>query len=651
MSEDSECAEEVEKSQTEESDRLNGLRSFLLSEAPRSHRVFFASLTVLLPFILYLVTLCPTIYPGDSAELISAAHVLGIPHPTGYPTFMILGRLAQSILPGSPALSMNILCAAFGALGCLGVWLLTREIWMHAVGEERARRYPFLFASSAVALLAGFASTWWDQSTQTEVYSLFLVFLTGAWWLALRLIRKPEPGGLYILALWSGIAFTHHLLFMVTAAPSIIATVLLWKRGKNFKPIMAAAVLLIAPIIIGYLYLPIRAQADPEINWSNPTNFGKAISHLSGGQFKTTFVLTEQTPQGIHKITAAELPGFVKERWKEILEWTGSQVLRPVSDNDVRLPALGLLLLALFAFGLVALFRQSSPAAWGLGLSFLHALLLVTIYTIADIEAYQLPLWILLLLMAPIAAALGRNLFLADPDSESQSGKGAYEYRALIAGVVILALAVVALGAWYPATYEIKKSNATQAHDFAIGAMQSLPPDAVIFTRHDYDIYPLWYAQICEDKRPDIAVIGSNFVFNGWYAEMLRQTLPEGVEVFIGNEPPSTSERWLVAVMGGMFAPQFDAGKRVFITSLYPEMPIFQRYYEIKPLADFNMPAPKMAPLFQDSENPAPPIPQITIYELIDSQNMSATAKAQFQQMFGPRAQRLVRREAPRESD
>jgi len=42
---------------------------------------------------LYLNTVCPTVYWYDSAEFASAAAVLGIPHPPGYPIYTLLGYL------------------------------------------------------------------------------------------------------------------------------------------------------------------------------------------------------------------------------------------------------------------------------------------------------------------------------------------------------------------------------------------------------------------------------------------------------------------------------------------------------------------------------------------------------------------------------
>jgi hypothetical protein len=46
----------------------------------------------------YLVTLTPSVAPGDVAELQYVPFRLGIPHPNGFPLYLLLGKL-WSFLP------------------------------------------------------------------------------------------------------------------------------------------------------------------------------------------------------------------------------------------------------------------------------------------------------------------------------------------------------------------------------------------------------------------------------------------------------------------------------------------------------------------------------------------------------------------------
>ena len=72
--------------------------------------VFMASMVV------YLATLCRTIYVGDSGELALAASQLQIAHPPGYPLLTLMGRV-WSLICGMvrPILALNILSAIFAS--------------------------------------------------------------------------------------------------------------------------------------------------------------------------------------------------------------------------------------------------------------------------------------------------------------------------------------------------------------------------------------------------------------------------------------------------------------------------------------------------------------------------------------------------------
>ena len=69
-----------------------------------------------LPFMVYLLTLAPTIYNLDSAELTTAAYTGGLMRSTGYPLYLTLGHFWSKIPLGDVGYRMNLLSAIFGAL-------------------------------------------------------------------------------------------------------------------------------------------------------------------------------------------------------------------------------------------------------------------------------------------------------------------------------------------------------------------------------------------------------------------------------------------------------------------------------------------------------------------------------------------------------
>src|SRR5512139_1610905 len=69
-----------------------------------------------LPFLLYLITLAPTIHNLDSAELTTAAATGGIVRATGYPLYLLLGRVWSWLPIGDVGFRMNLFSAFCGAL-------------------------------------------------------------------------------------------------------------------------------------------------------------------------------------------------------------------------------------------------------------------------------------------------------------------------------------------------------------------------------------------------------------------------------------------------------------------------------------------------------------------------------------------------------
>ena len=69
-----------------------------------------------LPFTLYMLTLAPTVYNLDSAELTTAAASGGLVRATGYPLYLLLGRIWSTLPIGDVGYRMNLFSAFNGAL-------------------------------------------------------------------------------------------------------------------------------------------------------------------------------------------------------------------------------------------------------------------------------------------------------------------------------------------------------------------------------------------------------------------------------------------------------------------------------------------------------------------------------------------------------
>ncbi|MCC8071655.1 MAG: DUF2723 domain-containing protein [Bacteroidales bacterium] len=67
------------------------------------------------------------------------------------------------------------------------------------------------------------------------------------------------------------------------------------------------------------------------------------------------------------------------------------------------------------------------------------------------------------------------------------------------------------------------RSHRYAARDFGMNYLNSLDPNAIIFTNGDNDTFPLWYAQEVEGCRTDVKVVNLAYLTTEWYANQIRR--------------------------------------------------------------------------------------------------------------------------------
>ncbi|CAA9552384.1 MAG: hypothetical protein AVDCRST_MAG49-1910 [uncultured Thermomicrobiales bacterium] len=158
----------------------------------------------------YVVTLLPGVFTfGDTTKFQYLGRVLGTPHPTGYPTYLMLNHVFVRLWPfGSLAQNANLLSAVFTVVAVVVLFKL-----LTALGVA-----PLL--ASAAGLTFGFTRTVWSQSIMAEVYTLNLLFVAATVYLLTVWHLRRRDG--YLIAGLGVYAFSfgNHLT-MVTFLPAI----------------------------------------------------------------------------------------------------------------------------------------------------------------------------------------------------------------------------------------------------------------------------------------------------------------------------------------------------------------------------------------------------------------------------------------------
>ncbi len=418
----------------------------------------------------YVRTLLPGLAFGDWGEMQTVPHVLGVAHPTGYPTYLILSWLAHLVPIGSIAFRANLLSAVLVA-GALGVTVAI----LARLGTRPA-------IAGGAALVLGAVGTVWAAATVAEVNPLHLLFVALLLHRALVWEEHRRPRDLILGAALLGLALGNHLLTLFVA-PFVVLFVL-WVGRRE---IVASPRLLVGAVAAGlisasvYLYIPIAAAADPPLPYNHPVSLEAVLWLVSGAQFRSQFAFLSASG-------ASEFVASLPALW-EVLAGRATPLLPIVGGVGVALlvrqrPAFGLMCVAILTINLYI---------WA---------------TYLRLEHYLLVPWLILVLGAGVALeVVARTLVARAPSSAATAGVG------VLVGAATVALAVGLAGAnWATAD----RSTDRSADAFVEAVMTTLPTDAAILSEWDAST-PLWHAQYVLDRRPDLLIVDdTNIVYEGW---------------------------------------------------------------------------------------------------------------------------------------
>ncbi len=446
--------------------------------APVAHpSLWGAALTSLLSFAVYLSTLAPTItlrnHGADSGDLVTAAINLGVPHPTGYPLYIILSHLMTRLPGGDAAYKVNLLSAAAAALA-LGILF---HIIYRRLPTALSVLLRLLVCSGAVGLFA-FGQLLWSQATIAEVYAFHVLVMVSLLWV----IESRHPLRPCLAALFLALSVGHHLtaaLVIPTCWPFIGDV----RRSATLTRMRRVAVCFVAGLI-PYLYIPLRARANPVPNWGYGDNWEGILWLVTGAPYHSYLRLP--ATESLQRFTA----------------WSGIWV------RD-----LGVLGLALALFGLWDTFGQRTTRAE------LTYVALVSCYAItystSDSYLYLLPVGIVLCCwLAHGAAQLLGGL---------QQWAGTNYRKRLVVGTAALALAMLPLRSLVRHHSAMDLSGDWEAHTYAQTILAAAQPGALILSEGDEQTFALWYQRYGLGLRADTSVVDRRLLAFAWYRRAVSE--------------------------------------------------------------------------------------------------------------------------------
>jgi len=209
---------------------------------------------LLIPLVVYIYCLCPTVFVGDAGDFLTASYTLGVPHPPGYPTYTMLGYLFMQ-LPihgglSEPAYRMNLMSAVAAWAACVFMFLFLRRI----LRTE--------WAALAGALALAFSGQFWEHAEIAEVYTMQSMFITLLFYISVLYVQEKKLLWAYLLAFFMGLALTHHYAVLLFY-PGIFIFIGMNGGLKLGLKTWLIAVLLAIIGLTPYAYLPLVKYKTP----------------------------------------------------------------------------------------------------------------------------------------------------------------------------------------------------------------------------------------------------------------------------------------------------------------------------------------------------------------------------------------------------
>jgi len=395
----------------------------------------------------------------------------GVPHPPGYPLYLLFARLFQWLPLGPLAFRTNLLSGVCTVLAC---------ILLYKFLQKRLEGRPYaIWISFLSALAFGLAPQVWSQAVITEVYALHNLLIV---LILLSLYADRFPAGDLGRGVLFGLAAGNHLTILF-----LLPLLLLNYGGSNsllgsWPVILRRAAGLLGGLII-YLSLPLRAALGSPVNWYNPVTPENFANLITAGVYRSY----------LFSLSAADTVLRVRNMAGLLLhQYTIAGVLLGLYGLFSR-PPRTILIISSWMFIIFSLFAIA--------------------YGSYDSNIYLMPAYLAFVLW--IAFGL-EDLVEGFPSK-------AFQYRWIML-LVLFCGVLLRIPSYFQ---DVNASDDFRAETFGRQFVRTVPVNAIVFAREDREVFGLWYFRDALGQRADVIVIAGGLLQFDWYLNTLAQTYPD----------------------------------------------------------------------------------------------------------------------------
>ncbi len=308
------------------------------------------------------------------------------------------------------------------------------------------------------------------------------------------------------------------------------------KKNKQTLHLIAKSGLLALIGFTTYSMIIIRANQDTPINMNDSKNFPDLVSYLNRaqyGDFPTFQRRYSQEPhqQGIYTNYSSDLDFFwryqMNHMFNRYLLWNYAGRTSTVQDANFDWTEFFYIPFLLGLFGLYYHYRKD----WKMASVFLVMFIFLG-YLTAFYQNQQQPqprerdyFYVGAFFVYSLWIALGiRGLLdlVIEQFKESKISRFAAYF------IMIFGILLVPVNMFFSNYFDHDRSRNYVPWDYSYNLLQSVAPNAILFTNGDNDTFPLWYLQDVEGVRRDVRIANLSLLNTNWYIKQLKNTTPFG---------------------------------------------------------------------------------------------------------------------------
>ena len=473
---------------------------------------FAAAAVVLLAVGIYLRTLLPSTGFWDTGEAQTVPPTLSIFHPTGFPTYEILGWLWTRLPIGEVAWRMNLLSAVSVAAAAGFVTLIAGHVIAERSGALRGG------AAGIAGAAFAFASEPWENATRADVHAINVLFVAIVVWLlftwraAERAGSSRAGGWLVAAAAAFGLGIGAHplvgLLAVGIGAWLLVVDRHLWRR---WRLVALCGVVLAVGLVGPYAFLWVRAISDPEppLFYARPDTWERfrylVFAEQFSGLFREFRAPLSDLPDKVADVRRVLSVQFVPPGW--LLVALGAAIVAARSLGTFAV-------LFLFVFGNVVYSMNFNDG---------------------DIDRYYMPT---IAVLAPLLGVAIATVGAACARAVAEVGRRLFttvqarRRLAVLAGGVVLALGAGVPYASLVTGYEAHDASTNRDADAWVASVHALlPPNAVVVSWWSYST-ALWHHRWVLGERPDVTIIDERDILDDG-----DRTMNNAIRAHFGRRP------------------------------------------------------------------------------------------------------------------